>query len=594
MAWSTDGPNYFNKGYLGPDGPWQAIRVSVGAYPVSIAVCEVSLPPRISKSDQVYNISFVWPSGTSDTDILLADGGGNYTALNATRPEPVYSNSSSNAPQGIPGESDDWGGSYISSEWSSGELLYDKIYLELYPDNSGGLNASIVALSEWVILFPNGRNYTAPAGILGLGPSLLEEPSPSLLEQLKKNGTITSMFCGLHMGSALFQQPGSLILGGYEQNRVLGDVATLNLEVSSSLGGPQAFILDVSLDVEIGDSPFNQSGSISLWHGLNDSSSGGASQSQTAGGRTGSRLVNFNPSVPYMYMPIGICETAAQYLPVNWDSGLDLYIWDMGDQFSRIVSSPALMTIGLADNQANNISIKVPFQVLNLTLLPPIVDAPTQYFPCKPWNQSTGSVLGRAFLQAAFLGFEYENNAAFLAQAPGPSMEQSVIKTFQPNDAMIAPNKVGTFASSWASTWTVLASNASTASPPNNATASSQSTSTSTSDGKGDLSGGAKAGVAVGSVAGALLLAVAAAILIWRRKQKVGAQGSSTASHDSTQNPQFRDQSVATNGDPPELDHWTKPSEAYGNAPPHEMPPDGVHEAPHQRDPQELPIDRPT
>lgn len=122
------------------------------------------------------------------------------------------------------------------------------------------------------------------------------------------------MFSGLHMGSASLNQPGSLVLGGYEQNRVLGNIGTFDLSRSST-SGPQAFILDDILDVDIGVSPFNESNSISVWHGINDDF--GASEAQARGGRIGSRIIYLNPSIPYMYLLSGICETVAQYLPVT-------------------------------------------------------------------------------------------------------------------------------------------------------------------------------------------------------------------------------------------------------------------------------------
>ncbi|KAI4174997.1 MAG: hypothetical protein LQ343_002024 [Gyalolechia ehrenbergii] len=389
---------------------------------------------------------------------------------------------------------------------------------------------------------------------------------------MKAKDTIASMFCGLHIGSALLNQRGSMILGGYEQNRVLGDVGTFDLP---EVRGPRGFLLDVVLGVEIGASPFNQPGNISLWHGIHDDPSD-SHRSESDGGRTGSRLIDINPSVPYMYLPPGICETAAQYLSVTWDAGLELYTWNTDDQSSRVIGSPAFMGIILADKQAKNITIKVPFQLLNLTLLPPIVDTPTQYFPCTYNNEGyPGYALGRAFLQAAFFGFEFENNLAYIAQAPGPNMEQSIIKTYQPNDASITPNPVGSFASSWASSWTVLESPSSPSSP--------------STSGRG-ISRNATAGVAVGSAFGALAI-VAAAAIIWRRKKRT--QQNVAAKRDTAAAPPLIGPSMDNNGQPLELCPWTEPSEAYGNAPPHEMVgPDRVYEAPCEPSHHELPLGR--
>ena len=326
-----------------------------------------------------------------------------------------------------------------------------------------------------------------------------------------------------------------MILGGYDQNRVLGEVGMFNVLIATpqegasaelSIGGPQAYLLDVALDVETGASPFNQLSSISLWYGIQNDD--GAIDSENAGGKAGSRLVLISPIVPYMYLPLGICETAARYLPVIWNASLELYLWNMNHQYSRIVKSPAFMAIVLADNFAKNITIKIPFQLLNLTLTPPIVDTPTLYFPCKSAVVTNDFALGRAFLQAAFLGFEYEHSLAYIAQVPGPEMEQSVIMTFHPTDKAISPNALGTFASSWASSWTVLHDSNSTNYPTSSSKISATSTPSNSAtivthptvtplNHKG-ISTGATAGAVIGGVLGAVAIIVAA-IVIWRKRK---------------------------------------------------------------------------
>lgn len=496
----------------------------------------------------------MWPSLFYGTSILSVAGGGNYTGPWASIPEGNYT-----------GTSDDIFFSPVKEELKSFDA-YDSLYIVYDPARHvyNALKTGMKAVLSWKVSFPNGRNYTPPAGNLGLGPTTDNDRNrdPSILEKMKENGTITSMFCGLHVGSAAFGQRGSMMLGGYEQNRVLGEVGTFDMYLDSiaGVGGPRAFLLDVILDVELGISPFISSGSISLWHAINDSS-WIASRSEIMGGRTGSRLITLNPTVPYMYLPPGICEIAARYLPLTWDAGLGLYVWEVNELSYRIISSPAFMAIILADNQARNITIKIPFQLLNLTLSSPIVDTPVQYFPCQPlFLRNDGYdydtyVLGRAFLQAAFLGFEYEHNLTYIAQAPGPSMEQSIIKTYQVNDTSITPGTIGSFASSWESSWTILKDD--------------NSTNTTRGVSDADLSGGARAGIGVGSATVASAIA-AALIIIWRRKRRILQNKSSDISTVAT-GPPLIDLTLDNNRQPSELCPRTDPSEAYGNAPPHEM-----------------------
>ncbi len=542
------------------------------------------------------NNTLVWPSGSSLTEIVT--------------PDPLFV--SSNADLGALRESDDWGAYRLMNETSSGGSFPHELqpfpisgYPNSYsPPNIKPLSATIIGFRKWTISFPNGRNYTPPAGILGLGPGPSSGSSdPSLLQQWKGSGAIASRFCGLHMGSAVLNQPGSMILGGYDQNRVLGEVGTFFLSIpelvgpqgiTSSIGGPQAYILDVALDVETGDSPSNQSDRISVWHSINDQY--GATPSVAAGGKIGSRLVTTSPSVPYMYLPKGLCETAAQYLPVTWNASLELYIWDMSSQYARIVGSSAYMPIVLADAFAKNITIKVPFQVLNLTLGPPIVDTPISYFPCKPYDDKS-YVLGRAFLQAAFLGFEFEHNLAYIAQAPGPSMEQSMIKTFQPTDKTITANVLGTFASSWASSWTILHDSKSGSNSTSNSTNSSTSTSsgsattiaqpTTASQSHQGFSAGAVAGAVIGSVLGTVAT-IAFATIIWR-KRKITRQTATAETSSVSAVPLFKDLSANITKHSPELDSRSKPSELHGHARPHEM---GTSDPLQELNTHELPLAR--
>lgn len=305
-----------------------------------------------------------------------------------------------------------------------------------------------------------------------------------------------------------------------------------------------------------------------------------------------------------MYMPLGICENAAQYLPLAWNVGLGLYTWNLNDNFSRIVGSPAFMAIVLADTQARNITIKVPFQLLNLTLLPPIVDTPTQYFPCRPSIPlDSAYVLGRAFLQAAFLGFDYEDNVTYIAQAPGPRMEQSIWKTYQPNDTVISTS-LATFASSWSSSWKVLEDDNTTSinntTNINNTTSTNNTTSanntmtlpqpTSSSKDHRQIPGGAIAGAVVGSVLGAMAI-IAAVAFLWRKKST--RQKATSRNYNGTTAQRFGDHPISTAEHPSELAHWPKPSEvygngpseAYGNAPPHEMEvPHRIQEVANQTD----------
>jgi hypothetical protein len=119
-----------------------------------------------------------------------------------------------------------------------------------------------------------------------------------------------------------------------------------------------------------------------------------------------------------------------------------------------IVSSPSYLSFTFRLNSAvsQNITIRVPFSLLNLTLTSPIISTPTLYFPCFP-GQAPGGIfsLGRSFLQAAFIGVNWRtgNGVWFLAQAPGPNTPTTIAPTpIQPTD-----NSIISSTTVWADTW---------------------------------------------------------------------------------------------------------------------------------------------
>jgi hypothetical protein len=514
-------------GPVGPDGPWQAARVPFG------------------NSSNRANFTAMWPSPMGLSVILTKPLGGNYSIDDWDTTIPL---------NGSRGNSDALLSSVFQNESSFGIAVMDTLIVEDTP-----VNASISAVTEFTFGLPDGRNYTARAGILGLGrddsrSKRAIEP-PSILEQLSAAGGIESNSFTVHMGSVELRQRGSLILGGYEQNRALGTVGVFPF----TDGIPRGFLRDVVLGTERGGSPFGATNEGSIFKGLGGNDRA-ADLVEQLGGKRGSVVVLLNPSSPYIYLPEGTCETAAAQLPVTMDDDLGLYIWNTSDpRYSRIVNSPAYLGFVLADLTATNITVKVPFKLLDLTLEPPLVTEPTRYFPCKPFDSPyLVWQLGRAFLQAAFLGFNLDKNVTFLAQAPGPDMDQSVMRTIAPGDTTILSNSIDTFAETWRTTWTEL--------PSDGSAPAGQST---------GLSGGGIAGVVVGC----LVILIAVAVFAWwcirRRKRAAHELPGQGVGHHTVDAKEAEHVPVP----PGELDGYGRVHEV-GKPLAHEMDaPHGTHEA---------------
>lgn len=275
-------------------------------------------------------------------------------------------------------------------------------------------------------------------------------------------------------------------------------------------------MLGIGIGIEDGISPFSFASKSDLFL---DSS-----------GHSQRRNVTIDPLNPYLALPKKTCDGLADILPISFDRSLDYYTWNVEDpDYKKIVTSAAYLSFTFLppSGSSDNVIIKVPFALLNLTLSQPITDTPSQYFPCVPFESTTKPpVLGRAFLQAAFFGRNWNTGYSWLAQAPGPGTGVSAhglgdARTDIPDDAMIIEgyqNRDGSnlFNQSWAGHWSV-------ASAPTTSSVPTASPSVVATPNK--LSDGAKAGIGVGAAITAIAI-LAAVFLLWRRRNKTGIRSS--------------------------------------------------------------------
>ena len=224
-------------------------------------------------------------------------------------------------------------------------------------------------------------------------PSLNATLVPSYLNT---HNIIPSSSYGLHYGSAALNLDLTLWLGGYDLSRALGPIASQ----SYAAAGGNSFIIgliDIGLGVDNGASPFSYPSREGILAEGNDTIPNGIN-------------IMINPAVPYLNLPNSTCAAITKDLPVTYSAKYGLYLWDVQDpQYEKIVSSPTLLSFIFGTNTIGNLTIKVPFRLLNLTLEAPLTTTRTQYFPCQPprdpAQQQYG--LGRALLQAAFFSVNW-------------------------------------------------------------------------------------------------------------------------------------------------------------------------------------------
>ena len=486
----------------GPDGPWQAITVNFGTPPQKI-----DLYPGGIFTSTVFTNSIC----DGITAQPCASGG-------------MYDPSASSTldDQSIKYQYDaDWTRGAMSQP-GKGQTVMEHL---VFNDRSELVaNLSVNLISNLETIYPDGSRYPVQVGQLSLGKtintynfslvlftsdtgafqdnqsfdSVPYSVNASLIPNyLQDKQFIPSSSYGLHIGSAALNLPLSLWLGGYDSSRAIGTVSSQPLNAGGIFISD---LLDIGIDVDHGASPFSYTKRQGILAERNSSI-------------TTSIPVAMNPGAPYMYLPNSTCEAMVKDLPVTYNASLGLYFWNTQDPaYVKIITSPTYMSFS-----TSNLTIKVPFQLLNLTLDAPLVSKPTPYFPCQPPNNATDYSLGRAFLQAAFIGVNWArgNGNWFLAQAPGPNTAFTPVQKAITNTSLTIDGYLANWADTWKPVWTPLAASTNSSS----SSSSQPHQGNTTTSNKSSLSGGAIAGVVIGAVV-AVAFFVALGYLMWRRRMR--------------------------------------------------------------------------
>ncbi|KAA8568115.1 hypothetical protein EYC84_008518 [Monilinia fructicola] len=370
----------------GPDGPWQAVSIGLGT-----PTQKIDLFPGGSWTANILS-TLVCPNSagcaSSNTSLFNRTASNSYIQINDTGT--LVNTTFSDQAGALPILS---GNAHIGLDTLTISTGTDSEYIN---------NFELLVIDNADQVLSNGKQYKPQVGTLALGAPDSNQTFSSnltghfLSSGLYSKGKIPSNSFGLHIGSASMGIPGSLVLGGYDQSRTL---TPITIQQSSNGTFPMSLV-DISIGTVDGYSPFN----------TNATRSGLLFNNASTTTSKGSLDVKIDPSVPYLYLPSSTCDIIASSLPVMYDDNINLYLWDTASPlYKPIISSPTYVAFTFSNldplNQNTQISIKVPFCLLSLSLTSPLSNTsdPAPYFPCQPSSLPSGSwTLGRAFLQAAF------------------------------------------------------------------------------------------------------------------------------------------------------------------------------------------------
>jgi hypothetical protein len=248
---------------------------------------------------------------------------------------------------------------------------------------------------------------------------------PSLLDGLKEqNGTPSAAF-GLDVGASYRRwslsivnelrhltgiadnAPGSLIIGGYDRGASedsgisVSNIANLALTVNA-----RSIVLSNTLQ-----------GTVSVTHDLL------------------SLPMVLDSTVSQLWLPRVVCDELETSLGLLYDPLTELYVVNDTAHAKLIELAPTFAFTLAADSTSNETTtVVLPYAALDLQADLPIYNATTNYFPIR--RASKRSVLGRAFLQEAYLVVDWERSNFTISPATDrQNRTRDVVTILSPREA---------------------------------------------------------------------------------------------------------------------------------------------------------------
>lgn len=245
---------------------------------------------------------------------------------------------------------------------------------------------------------------------------------------------------------------GSLVLGGYDASRFTAS------NISFPLGGPHNLSIQVAVSSLLGMNTL--SGTRALLE----------SNEPTT--------FTIDSSVADLWLPRDSCDLFVAAFGLIYDASTDLYLVN-DTMHSQLMGQDASVTFTISgtSNLTSTTNVVMPYSAFSLNASIPLYNSSTRYFPIRKGAYESQYVLGRAFLQEAYLFVDWETQGFTLGQAIHQNSSTQIVPILSPTASSTTSNSSG-------------------------------------------LSTGAIAGIAVACGAAAIGVAIAAFLLVRRRRQR--------------------------------------------------------------------------
>ena len=343
-----------SQDFDGNDGPWSSFTIQIGkpAQDVKVFISTAS-----------YQTWAVVPQGCTSTDpsdCATVRGGEFVPSQSSTWKQ---NNGTTNGTFALDLEKN-------LGYAGNGEFGYDTVTLGWQGSGGPSLDQQIVAgiaTKDFYLGFfgldPRPSNFTD-----------FDIPVASYMSTLKQRSRIPSLSWSYTAGNQyrLNKVLGSLVLGGFDSSRFVSN--------------------DVSF-------AFNQMDDRSLLVDIENIIIATSSASTSI--LTSKIPASIDSTVPYLYLPLNICEGFESAFGIQWDENVQAYL--VNDTLhSKLQAQNATVTFSLGNSSTGQgVDISLPYAAFDLNADYPLVINSSRYFPLMRASNENQYTLGRTFLQEA-------------------------------------------------------------------------------------------------------------------------------------------------------------------------------------------------
>lgn len=135
--------------------------------------------------------------------------------------------------------------------------------------------------------------------------------------------------------------------------------------------------------------------------------------------------VLFNSVITHLWLPVEVRQQFEKAFDITWNETAQLYLLDT-DTHAYLSKLNATFTfpLGHAGSGRDVVEIALPYSAFNLEGSPPFIDHPSKYFPPMRAERPEQYMLGRMFLQGAYVVADYERQNFSVSQALFPDASQ--------------------------------------------------------------------------------------------------------------------------------------------------------------------------